>query len=506
MGILRCLGTLLLLRLGGAATEPSLPLALQERLMLWLTAATVEVDPVTAAVVRWRNVAPGKEPSARDFSRIGAGQQRFSMDKAKGRLQQSVRARPDEPVSPLARAFVASDGSARFKRGGGGGGSVEFPCGLVANGFQLEAGMTLYFVMKPVALEAGDQAVGQRFFGHYPFGQFRFRDGRVAQRSDSAEYVLRASSGESNPEAGAWNLVAYRVLVDGPPQASLGGAPFADMSPLALGRGEGRPAAFSDTATVTLGGSNSDCSFAGEIGEVLVFRDGLDDDDAYRVASYLANRHGLAPPPAAAFNAPPPPDMPVIAMGSGLRSPADSHAAESLALLAQMEVLKAQLDKLMAQAGPAGRAVPVVPTAAPRRTDHVGSPALDLSRDKKAAVQAAAQAPPPMGRPPLTRQQQRVQGVSLTRSNDVSSMAQASQGQRSGKCSGGDAFGGVSVEGWSAPPTASFEVLQQWEDAHKATFAEIAHFDRGGKSLREFIHTKVNKLKLLRHKLFCAHA
>jgi hypothetical protein len=448
----------------------------------------------------------------------------------------------------MVRAFIASDGNARFKSGGGGGGggggSVEFPCGLVASGFQLAAGMTLYFLVAPLAFEPGDQAAGQRFFGHYPFGQLRFRDGRVALRSDSAEYVLRLPAG-GGVVAGAWNLVAYRVLVDGPPEASLGGAPFAAMTPLALGRGEGRPVAFSDTATVTLGGTNSDCSFAGEVSEVLVFGDVLGDDDAALVAGYLTRRHGLTlPPMAMATNEPPSPDTPVLAMGAGLQPrPASSGvsggvstsvASESLALLAQMEVLKAQLDRLMASAAappgaplsatsaarvisplrrapdsaqqqPAWPEPPMPDTPRPRaearseaRSEARGSAALSApySRSADAGRHQAA----PLQAPPLTRKQQRLQGA------PAASSGKAASGGGAGKCAGGDAFGGVSVEGWTAPPSAELEVLQQWEDSYKSTFAEISHFDHGGKSLRDFIHTQVNALKVLRHKLFCRYA
>ena len=43
--------------------------------------------------------------------------------------------------------------------------------------------MTFFFVIKPAFLEHGDQAVGQRFMGHYPYGQLRFHDGHVALKT-----------------------------------------------------------------------------------------------------------------------------------------------------------------------------------------------------------------------------------------------------------------------------------------------------------------------------------
>jgi len=89
------------------------------------------------------------------------------------------------------RAFAKNNGVARLVRGNSGRhpAAVAFPCSLSCENFQLSPALTLFFVIKPLAFEPGDQAVGQRFFGHYPFGQFRFRDGRIALRGDSSEYV-----------------------------------------------------------------------------------------------------------------------------------------------------------------------------------------------------------------------------------------------------------------------------------------------------------------------------
>ena len=71
---------------------------------------------------------------------------------------------------------------------------------------------------------------------------------------------------------------------------------------------------------------------------------------------------------------------------------------------------------------------------------------------------------------------------------------------------GGDAFEGVKHQDWQVPPTAPLEAIQQWRDAYKQMTYDISKFELGGKPLRDFIHTEVNKIKLLRHKLFCAYA
>jgi hypothetical protein len=409
---------------------------------------------LTGVVDRWRDVKPTGE--GHDFVRIDAKQERQAYDKATVRLQQARSA------TALVRAFVEGSGSPRLHLSGRG--SVAFPCGLVAAGLELRAGMTLFFVIRPVAFEAGDQAVGQRFFGTYPSGQFRFRDGHVALRSDSAEYVLSGME----PVASEWNLVAYRLGPDDAPEAAIGGAPLRPMGAL---RGGARPVTFSATP-VTLGGSNSDCSFAGEIAEVLIFGTALDDDAAFAAASYLANRHGLPLAPAdgrtvhvgdtATAMAAYLPASPArreggakLRGGSSSRKDTAAPPDESLKLLKQMEDLKAQLDALMRK--PQGMSVPAA----------VGGGSIPARSATRSATAPAA--------------------------------------PRGGKCSAGDAFSGMSVEEFEPPAIASLEDTQQWEDTHKAVFYDIKNFDKGGKPLREFIHAKVNGLKVLRHNIFCKY-
>jgi hypothetical protein len=61
------------------------------------------------------------------------------------------------------------------------------------------------------------------------------------------------------------------------------------------------------------------------------------------------------------------------------------------------------------------------------------------------------------------------------------------------------------VEDFKAPDAAGLEDRQQWEDLKKSTFSEIAHFEKGGKPLRDLIHTKVNALKVHRQNIFCRY-
>ena len=74
-----------------------------------------------------------------------------------------------------------------------------------------------------------------------------------------------------------------------------------------------------------------------------------------------------------------------------------------------------------------------------------------------------------------------------------------------GRCLGGDAFEKISVSKWTPPVTARLEQIQQWQSLKAASDAAIKAFPRGGKELRAFVHEMVQKLRLQRHNMFCAH-
>jgi len=333
------------------------------------------------------------------------------------------------------------------------------------------------------------------------------------------------------------------------------------MSPLRPSGGGGLGGVtFSETGVVSLGGSNGDCSFAGEIKEVLVFDLPLDDNAAHTAATYLGQRHGiaLAAPagrapldPGASLAAPPPQylgnaaavgataeegatSLDATAAGAGavpaarvqlrgattagLPPPAGSSSgerqvrqrrqerqqrqyeqqqpplqqqpptggnrvSESLKLLQQMEALKAQLDALMATGGGGADSSGRPPTAAATAPMAKASPPVPM----RAPPYQSPQRPSV----PLTRAAQRAAGMTpgpVAEHKASSSSSSTSSGSSSsyapavvasgGKCGGGDAFAGLSVEGWVPPAQAPMEATQQWEDARKKSLYSITHFEK----------------------------
>jgi len=486
----------LLLSLAWAAGSPldgaELDAAVEGKLLLWLRAEEgVEVGRDSGMVRAWHDSKP--QGIAHDFVPLPDGQRRFAL----GKLEDQVARASRRGHAGLGRQFSASvredGGQATLRHTGGsagdvGGGegpraSVHFPCGLVCRHLQLHDQMTLFLVLRPDFFEAGDQAIGQRFFGHFPYGQLRFNDGMVAFRTDMNEFVLDAA----HPIAGDWMILGFRF--SGRPEASINGSPFAEMIGKFGGRG-GADMVFSPTNFVTLGGTNADCGFLGDIAEVIVVDEALSDANAEKVFEYLSTKHrlqlvdrtsgansaeALALQSAArseavrhAYNFPASLRGPGPGQGPGLRgserpSQEGQASASQAALLEQMKLLQNQLDALKSQAtggnGHATGQIPEKPTIRhqyPRAGETIAPPSSEVKTNPK--------------------------------------------------CLGGDAFAKLPVDTWTPPALAPIEAIQSWEDAHAKAMNEINHYDKGGNLLREFIHARVKKLRILRHKLFCPFA
>ena len=422
-----------------AAQRSALPEDLEDDVVLWLKDSGVIHGP-DGTVSAWADVK-----GRHQFNHIAPAKSHELLRRMTERLQQN------STFFTSVQAALNSDGSPRHPQGHRNGdkrtspGSVSFPCSLSSRDFRMRLGMTLYIVLRPSVFGSGDQASGQRFFGHYPYGQMRFSDGHVAIRSEGGEYILPYQ----RPRAGAWNIVAYRF--GDVPEAALNDARFSAMRPTRGGKP--KPTVFSAGSAATLGGTNADCSFIGDISEVLVFNKVVSDAEASLVAQYLRGRHELDEVPSRSMLHPRSrlaPSLGKRGLGKNyaMHSREEAPAGSAESLLSQMEVLKAQLDALMTQkAGPSRK-------SESNRLQTVGG------------------------------EKPRRAGTAL--------------------CTG-DAFRGVSVEGWSPPGHARLEETSRWEDAYKLAFREIMHYEKGGKELREFIHGKVNALKVLRHNLFCKY-
>jgi len=446
-------------------------------LILWLRSEEgLEFDS-QGAVQAWRDSK--RHGINHDFVRLPEGQHRFAFQKMRDQLarQSSVeRLDPD--------AFGIANGQPRFTPAEegerGAHHHISFPCGLVSKQFQLHDRMTFFFVVRPSFFEHGDQAAGQRLFGQFPYGQIRFNSGKLAFRADSTEFLLPGSS----PLAAEWNIIGYRL--NGYPEALVNSNRFEAMHSKRGDQTAHSGMFFSPTGFVTLGGTNADCGYIGDVREVLVFDHPISDNDVVTLVDALADYHAVPISRSAVPNSQP------RHAGHGHVIP-QSFRARFHGDGAQQE--DGQHDRQPSR-------------FQPMSASRVDSQPNALNPSDPAALLLQIQA----------LQQQltsMVQGDSQASHADAGPRTAAtdrsSPGLRgspkllAGKCKGGDAFAKQPVDNWNPPADAPLEDIQQWNDAQKAAMSEITQFNKGGQVLRDFIHERANKLRILRHKLFCTY-
>jgi hypothetical protein len=518
--------TCVLAAAAGARSHPQAALAPEVRpsLVLWLSPASVEAARASRAVARWRDESGGGYV----FAPLTAAQQQAAGLRWRTAVarQRAVLAPDDSPPARAAGAFVASAAP---------GGGVRFPAPLVASALQLRDGVTCFFVLTPAWLRDGDRAVGQRFFGHYPLGQFRFHDRRVAFRTAAGDI-----SHSKVLESGTKLVVAYRL--DGRVEMAVDGAPFeAGAKPRA---GASPAPVFSASGYVTLGGCPPHDAFLGDVHEVMVFGTVLADAAARHVAEVLATKHGVAIgavlPEASRFGLPtshatgtaaapspptprgPPPlaDFlearvageweadPDVQRGHPFRARQRASARDRVASYA---TLKDGRDRERREAdaragGRTHRARRGAPSGGDPRPPLLArlQEAQQRLNEIQGAVDAMRPAPdlraPPAGRgrrdrgpPPPTPP------VAPAAADAVPELAE----RGAPGCLGGDAFGRAPVARWEPPETARLEQIQQWKKLKAQSDAAIRGFARGGKELRAFVSDQVDRLRLARHNLFC---
>ena len=77
-------------------------------------------------------------------------------------------------------------------------------------------------------------------------------------------------------------------------------------------------------------------------------------------------------------------------------------------------------------------------------------------------------------------------------------------------CEQDDAFKGIPIDGfgrgnsiWTPPFDAAVDDKKKWTNSYTDAITRIKESDLGGEELRKFALTEVERLKTLRHRLFC---
>ena len=465
---------------------------MRPNLVLWLDAEEVETTS-SRAVLEWRDRSGG----GYKFAPLSAAQYRG----ASARWKVAVGRQRRRGTAPTAVYDVARREDS----------AVVFPAPLIANNLQLRDGITAFFVLTPTWLQDGDQALGQRFFGHYPFGQFRFRDQKLAFRSDVDHvYSVTDDIKERIPVIAAYRFDGRIAMATNGRPLETSRASHKQHTDLQL---------FSSAGYVTLGGCPPHNSFVGRIHEIMIFGVPLQADDLRHVVEVLSAKHGVRLPSSPHTEA----LLPVSHDPSQLRPPVAMDSAPVIPpLSAAIDVISESGPVVVPQpaALPPPPPPPPVENESPRQhsraRDHVPAyqriknmaqaPVNDGVDDSQKMTDLLAQLKDAQAR--LTKLQHDVDQPTTAVRPPVAPVVVAPPPpvapSSSSSCLGGDAFASVSISKWTPPSQARLEDIQRWTAAKDESDNAIRTFPRGGKELRDFVHTQVTGLRLLRHNLFCA--
>ena len=170
---------------------------------------------------------------------------------------------------------------------------IKFHCALENSDAKLEPESTLFFVLKPDldAFSLGSLPQGQRFFGHYPDGQFRFSDGIPSLFSELAlrdkTKIIHKDKGKRHQDATSINgmaILVYRLRGERGAEISVNGKPFVRVSSV--------PLRISKHSTLTVGGVNGGCGYNGRIGEILVMEGALSNELVHKYVAALDKKWG----------------------------------------------------------------------------------------------------------------------------------------------------------------------------------------------------------------------
>ena len=182
---------------------------------------------------------------------------------------------------------------------------VSFPSSLHSNQpVQLADGMTIFVALRPTWLsKKGNVVPGQRFFGHYPYGQFRFIEESLSFKTYSGDYLLPLKENMNRSQAtistktnvkegiNAEQFLLAGFRFDRKVEMSVNGLPFRIITS-DTGKNDESPI-FSNNGFLTIGGTNGLYEFMGDIGEILIFDSPLTDQESKAVYEYLGHKFNI---------------------------------------------------------------------------------------------------------------------------------------------------------------------------------------------------------------------
>lgn len=231
---------------------------------LFVEAAIVEPDDVAAPLALWLHAGQGVTHSGGLVSQW-ADQSGNTHDFSQADDDWKPSLSTDTVTGNPTLAFVCNRSQNR-------GDNLNLPAGS-PDYLQLNSTMTAFFVVNAVNLPAGDT---QRFFTHFPDGQFRFVDGKANMWSGG-----NATLNTPSATAGQFQILTYRM--DDNIQIGLNDVPVHVRSGVSF-----------SASDLTIGGYRvNHGAFDGAIAEIIIYDTPLTDSQVADVGRYLTNKHGL---------------------------------------------------------------------------------------------------------------------------------------------------------------------------------------------------------------------
>jgi len=425
------------------------------------------------------------------------------------------------------------------------GDGVQFPCSLSSLSTDVTGHfispltsrdtqmLTAFFVLKPAWFGQGSHAPGQRFFGHFPSGQFRFLNGQASFNSFGADYLLAGGAGDVSKYVNKIILLTYRfgramgdrregegITIE----ISVNGKPFEHAGSETRTKTESAKDAselFSADSPLVVGGVQREkCGYMGSMSEVLLFREFLSDRTMASMQQYLLKKYRISLPTLLER----PQVMDTVKEGS-------QQPDKEIVLGRSQEGVRVPA---LASTIALDRVPPVTTPARISNVDRAAaidsfitvkdSKATEVWEKKSstAAVDSQPVVPPSVNLGidvgvqnsiVSVLEEERGADTSHQRENerDIKPINRVRQEKDSSSlsntmCAGHiDPFKSQPIENFKPPAKATLQEVTSWEDEVSAMISTVRKMTVGGAKLREYIQKEVRRMQLLRFETFCKY-
>jgi hypothetical protein len=376
---------------------------------------------------------------------------------------------------------------------------IDFPCALTTPKFELPTQATIFFVVAPAALNKGS-----RFFGFYPFGQFRFFEEKASLFIGKQDHVIAAGA-HAAVKPGEFSVISFRVDSKGKKVEGGGGAD--DLVQLKTARDAGKFEI--SKSALAVGGVKGTCddedNLKGQVAEVIVYDGLLESKDVTKAQQYLlckwlpAHEQADCDGSKAAAAA-------VLAKAEGAvtknaTSAADATGGKAGAKVEEKDGAKDSEEETKKEKKKKSKKKKKKKKADDddENDEKEEGEGEEAAKDKKAVETKATD----------VEAKDAKEGSKKTKKKPKKKPKKKKKKKKSkGKAKGKDKKNAcvfdkkINIMDYKAPEGADFAAKIKWDDTVEGVWKEVRNFKLGGEPLRKLIHGKVRILEGLRHQLF----